>query len=142
MRKRTIWITVAVTVLVVALLVGGGYSLFRLGYNTGLAQSTGVMMMHGFEGRLGGERVQPFAERMAPGWNHPGMGMYNMPARSFGHFTAIGWLPGLLLLIGIAALVVIAANGFSSRNQAVGQEPATSAEIEKPASRRRTKKDE
>jgi heme exporter protein D len=142
MRKRSIWITVAVTVLVVALLAVAGFSLFRLGYNQGLAQSTGGLMLRGFEGRLGGERMQPFAERMAPEFNHPGITMYDMHARSFGHFTAFGWLPGLLLLVGIAALVVIAVNSFSRRNQSVGEDPASSAEIEKPAPRRRTKKDE
>jgi hypothetical protein len=137
MRKSSIWITILVTVVVVALLAAGGYALFRLGYVRGVADAAGGVMMRSFDGR-----IQPYNRGIAPGWNHPGLDIYGMHSRMYGGFSAFGWLPGLLLLVGVVALVVIAVNGLSHRNSHPASGTSLPAEPEKPASRRRTKKEE
>ena len=137
MRRSSIWITILVTVVVLALLAAGGYALFRLGYVRGVADAAGGGIMRGFEGRL-----QPFTRGTAPGWNHPGLDMYGMGTRSISRFPIFGWLPGLLLLVGVVALVVIAVNGLSRRNSNKINEAPAPTEPEKPAARRRTKKEE
>jgi len=140
MQKRNVWLTALVAVLVVALLAAGGFALFRLGFVRGLAASAGGAM---FGGRFAGERIQPFAGHMMSGWNHPGLDVYGMHARSYGHFPAFGWLLGLLVLAGAVALVVIAINGLTRNNtNAAAIEAPKPAEPEKPASRRRAKKEE
>ncbi|MFN2149911.1 MAG: hypothetical protein ACK2T2_16115, partial [Anaerolineales bacterium] len=60
MRKSSIWITILVTVVVVALLAAGGYALFRLGYVRGVADAAGGMMMRSFDGR-----IQPYNRGIA-----------------------------------------------------------------------------
>lgn len=142
MKRGNIWITVAVTVVIVALLAAGGYALFRLGYARGVADAAGGLMMRGLEGRFGSQGMHPFANEMGPGWNHPDLYMYGMHSRSIGRFPAFGWLPGLLLLVGVIALVVIAVNGLTRRSERVNEAPMAPAEPEKPSARRRAKKEE
>ncbi|MEJ2010717.1 MAG: hypothetical protein P8X64_00655 [Anaerolineales bacterium] len=135
MRKSSIWITVLVTVVVLALLAAGGYALFRLGYARGVANAAGGLMLRGPEGRFRGEGIQPFAHNMMPGWNHPGVYSYGMHAQPF------GWFFGLLLVVGVVALVVIAVNSLSQRDRIATEESNPPAEVEEKPSRRRGKKE-
>lgn len=135
MRKSSIWITVLVTVVVLALLAAGGYALFRLGYVRGVASAAGGLMLRGPESRFGVEGMHPFAHNMMPEWNHPGIYSYGMRAQPF------GWFLGLLFIVGVVALVVIAVNGLSQRNRSVVEESNPPAEVEEKPSRRRGKKE-
>jgi heme exporter protein D len=142
MRTSRIWITVIVTVVVLALLAAGGYALFRLGYARGVANAAGGLMLRGPEGRFGGEGLRPFAHEMMPGWNHPGLNVYGMHTRTVGYHPAFGWFLGLLLVAGVVALVVIAINGLSQRTRIVAEESKSPAQAEEKPSRRRAKKNE
>jgi hypothetical protein len=79
--------------LVLALIVGGGYLLYRLGYEQGAQASAMGPMMHRFES------IRP--ERIAP-WHRPGIRGGFIPRAYPGAFQ----VP--LLGIGLAALGVVA----------------------------------
>jgi hypothetical protein len=139
MNNRRIVVTVLITIVLLAILTAGGFAFYRLGYVRGMSQSAGGFMMQGFDGRFGDDRGMPFHDFAGPGRLRERMPMTGFAHPGFSAHTPFGGFSGLLLLIGVIALVVIAVNGLSrNRKQNVSMEPAPLVEDPKP--RRRTPK--
>jgi hypothetical protein len=135
MSGRRAFITVLVTLLVIAILVTAGVMLFRMGFARGLAASGGLpaagTFMHPFEyGMPGFDGGRPQI------WQHGG-DMFFRSHRSFGMFGTGGWIVCLLALVGVVALVVAAFNALTRRRpaevQAVVAPPAPPSPAPAPA---------
>jgi len=135
MSGRRAFITILVSLLVIAILVAAGVMLYRIGFARGLAATGGIpaagQFMHpygfGMPGFDGG-RLQM--------WQHGG-DMFFRGHRSFGMFGTGGWIVCLLALVGVVALVVAAYNALTRRRpvevQAVVAPPAPQPPAPAPA---------
>ncbi len=129
MSGRRAFLTILITLVVIALLAAAGVALYRLGFVRGLAATGGIPGA--------GEFMHPFANGM-PGfgdgrlqlWQHGG-GMSFRGHRPFGMFGSGGWIVCLLVLVGIVALVVAAINALTRRRPAEVQ--VVSAPVVPPA---------
>jgi hypothetical protein len=92
--KRTVGY-VLLFIIVVAVLVGGGYALYRLGYLQGLQASDQIP----FRGRFD----QDFHHRFQPGF---------MTWRGRIGFSPLQFFPGLFSTLGFLALIALAIIGF------------------------------
>lgn len=140
MSNRRIVLTVLITLVLIAILAAGGYALYRLGYVRGMSESAGVMMFQGFDGRFGDDRGLPFREFVSPGGLRNRMPMAGFSHPGFSAYTPFGGFSGLLILIGVIALVVIAVNGLVGK----GKQKASIASVEPvedPKPRRRSRKE-
>ena len=130
MSNRRVLLTVVITLVVIAIVVAGGFAVYRLGYVRGAAESFAGPMMRGFAGQFGDERSMPFHE-----FNGRGDLYQRMPMVGFTHAglrgqPVFGGLTGLLLIIGVGALVVIAINGLrdkGAQDTTIASETATEA---------------
>lgn len=134
MSNRRVALTVVITLVVIAVLVAGGFAIYRFGYVRGAADSFAGPMMRGFAGQFGGERGMPFHEFNGQGDFHQRMPMLGYAHAGLRGQSAFDGLSGLLLIIGVGALVVIATNGLRDRGA-----PAASAPAE-PASESKSKR--
>jgi len=129
MSGRRAFLTVVVTLLVIALLAAAGVALYRLGFARGLAATGGIpaagQFMHPY-----GFGMPGFGDGGMHAWRHGG-GMYFGGHRSFGMFGFGGWIVCLLVLVGIVALVVAAVNALTRRRPAEVQ--VVSAPLVPPA---------
>jgi hypothetical protein len=129
MSGRKAFLTVVITLVVIALLAAAGVALYRLGFARGLAATGGIPGA--------GEFMHPYAYGM-PGfgdgrlqmWRHGG-DMFFRGHRPFGMFGFGGWIVCLLVLAGIVALVVAAINALTRRRPAEVQ--VVSAPLVPPA---------
>jgi uncharacterized membrane protein len=135
MSGRRVFITVLVSLLVIAILVTAGVMLYRMGFARGLAASGGLpaagQFMHPY-----GYGMPGFDGGCPRAWQHGG-GMFYGGHRPFGMFGSGGWIVCLLVLVGVVALVVAAFNALTRRRpaevQAVVAPPAPSAPAPAPA---------
>jgi hypothetical protein len=135
MSGRRAFLTVVVTLLVIALLVAAGVMLYRMGFARGLAATGGIpaagQFMHPY-----GFGMPGFGGGCPQVWHHGG-GMFYGGHRPFGMFGFGGWIVGLLALAGLVALIVAAVNALSHRRpaevQAVVAPPAPPAPEPAPA---------
>jgi hypothetical protein len=140
MSNRRIVATVLITLVLLAILAAGGYALYRVGYERGLTQSAVGLMMQGFDGRFGDTRGLPFHNFGDSDGMRGRMPMFGYAHPGFREFTPFGGFAGLLLIIGVAALVFIAVNGWLGRSKSKAvEEPAVQIEEAKP--RRRSRKE-
>lgn len=120
MNRRRTFLTVMITLLVVAAVFAAGFAVYRLGYSQGVhASATTSMpgpMIHDFGGRL----PEDFEGHFYRGMPHGDMfrRIQQMPIRPA---VGFGFIPGFLLFIGAAALVILAINSF--RNQTPADRP-------------------
>jgi hypothetical protein len=148
MSGRKAFITVLITLLVIAILVAAGVCLYRLGLARGLAMAGALPaagpFMHPY-----GYGMPGFDGGCPQAWRHPG-GMVYGGHMSFGPFGFGGWFVGLLVLVGVVALVVAGINALTRKGpaevQAVAAPPAppvpepTPAKPARGAGRSRTAK--
>ncbi len=116
MSGRRAFITILVSLLVIAILVTAGVMLYRMGFARGLAATGGIpaagQFMHPY-----GFGMQGFGGGCPQAWRHGG-GMFYGGHRSFGMFGSGGWIVCLLVLVGVVALVVAAFNALTRRRPA------------------------
>ena len=135
MSGRKAFITVLITLLVIAILVAAGVMLYRMGFVRGLAAAGDVpafgQFMHPY-----GNGMPGFGGSCPQVWHHGG-GMFYGGHRPFGLFGFGGWVVCLLVLVGVVALVVAAVNALTRRRpaevQAVVAPPAPEPVAAKPA---------
>jgi hypothetical protein len=125
-----VFLTVVAVLVVVGLLIGGGFGLYRLGYAKGLATAA-TLAEAGKLPRDFGRIVPGFDGGRVQVWPHGGMMVYrgHMP---FGMFGFGGWIVGLLLLAGVVTLIVLGIRSLTRKRPAEAQAvaPATPAAIE------------
>jgi hypothetical protein len=134
MSGRRAFVTILVSLLVIAILVTAGVMLYRMGFARGLAasgaQPVAGTFMHPFEYGM------PGFDGGRPQMYQHGGGMFFRGHRSFGMFGAGGWIVCLLVLVGVVALVVAAFNALTRRRpaevQAVVAPPAPPAPAPAP----------
>lgn len=137
MSGRRVFTIVVVALLVIAVLAVGGCALYRLGFARGVSAVAGVPEA--------GRFYQQFGAPFMPGFDGGGMHEFgrsggqlfrsHMPFMGFG---LGGWLFGLVVLVGVVALVVIAINGLRTQRP-VESPPAPSQIAEAPAAQARTR---
>lgn len=114
MSGRRAFITVLVSLLVIAGLVAAGVCLYRLGFARGLAAATGLPVagpfMHPDVYGMPG-----FSDGRLPVWCHGG-GMFYGGHWPIGMFGFGGWFVGLLVLVGFVALIVAAIKALTPRH--------------------------
>ena len=114
--KRTVGY-VLLFIIVAAVLVGGGYALFRLGYSQGLQASD----QFPFTGRFDPDLRHRF---------HPGA----MPWRGPIGFSPFLTIPGLFSILGVLALIALAITGFVGLIQRRQEENKRQSEVMPPGS--------
>jgi hypothetical protein len=116
MSGRRAFLSVVITLLVIALVAAAGVALYRLGYARGLAEAGGLpalgQFMHPYEYGMPG-----FGDGRPDAWRHGG-DMFFRGHRPIGMFGFGGWIVCLLVLVGIVALVVAAINALTRRRPA------------------------
>lgn len=117
MSGRRAFITVVITLLVIAILVAAGAMLYRMGFAQGLAMAgalpaTGPFMHPCGYGMPGFDGACPQA------WRHPGGMAFGGGHMSFTPFGFGHWFVGLLVLAGFVALVVAGINALTRRPSA------------------------
>jgi hypothetical protein len=122
MTKKTVG-TIVVTVLVIAVLFAGGYAIYRAGFIQGMAADPGGYLGMRFPRDLG-DRFQGDLNNHFPDYHRRSMPMFGAYPGSWSIFA--GW-PGILLLAGVVALVVIAVNWIMNRDRATIQQAATTS---------------
>ena len=114
-------LTVLLTLVAVAVLVGGGYALYRWGYARGMAADCGGLLWEGWGERLSGDWDRPeLGEHIMPWAPHSRMLPYSSRL-SFNPFWWVGGLFGLLLGGGVLALAVYGVIQLVRSNQKTAQ---------------------
>ena len=135
MSGRRAFITILITLLVIAILVAAGVMLYRMGFARGLA-AAGALPSAGEFMHPYGYGMPGFDGAFPRAWHHGG-GMFYGGHRPFGMFGLGGWIVCLLVLVGFVALVVAAVNALIRRRpvevQAVVAPPAPAPAPAKPA---------
>ena len=121
MFKNKTFRTVMITVVVLVILGAAGCALYRIGYVRGLAASAGDFVGDRFSRDLGGH----FTWDQRRG-NFPMFGIRH----SYAAFPMVSWIPGLLLFVGVVALIVIAVNGLVNTNRTSVPQPISSPPVE------------
>lgn len=115
MSKTNIFTTILVMVIAIAVLAAGGFALYRYGYAQGLSVSVGEIVGDRF-GRDFGDRFTPgFGGHFTPELRRGGLPMFGI-RQPFSAFPLFWSIFGLLLLVGVVALVVIGINSLIRRN--------------------------
>src|SRR5512136_1206758 len=111
-----VFLTVVGVLVVVGLVVGGGFALYRLGYARGMASAAGLAGI-GQLPREFGWGAPGFNGDRLPFYGHGGMMIYggHMP---FGMFGFGGWIVGLLFLAGVFTLIVLGIRALARKPQA------------------------
>lgn len=140
-RSRTI-LTIVITVIVIVVLAGAGYALYRLGYAHGLAANLEETMggrfawffsdefpgdfSHRFPQRFESRFPEGFRDRVPQDFRRDGLAFVwgYQPATLFPWARGI---TGLLLFVGVVALVVIAVNGLIRTRRPMPQEILSSS---------------
>ena len=149
MSGRKAFITVVVTLLVIAILVAAGAMLYRMGIARGLAMAGALPaagpFMHPY-----GYGMPGFDGGCPQAWRHPGGMAFGGGHMSFSPFGFGHWFVGLLVLAGFVALVVAGINALTRKRpaevQAIAAPPAppvpepTAAKPARAAGRARTSK--
>ena len=131
MFKNKTFRTVMITVVVLVILGAAGCALYRIGYVRGLAASAGDFVGDRFNCDFGGH----FTWDQRRG-NFPMFGM----RRSYTAFPMVSWIPGVLLFVGVVALVVIAVNGLVNANRSSLAQTISSPPVEASPAPSTTKK--
>lgn len=135
MSGRKAFITVLITLLVIAILVTAGVMLYRMGFVRGLAAAGAPLATEPFMHTYG-FGMPGFGGGCPQVWRHGG-GMFYAGHRPFGMFGFGGWFVCLLVLVGVVALVVAAVNALTRKRpvevQAVPVPPAPEPTPAKPA---------
>ncbi len=147
-RKRTI-LTILITVIVIAVLIAAGFAIYRLGYVHGLSANVGESMGgrfswffgeglpgdfdHRFPGNFEDRFPEGLRDRFPQDFRRGGL------PHVWGYqpttvFAWARWIAGLLLFVGVVALVVIAINGLVRTRRSSPQEviPSSPNEGEAP----------
>jgi len=135
MSGQRVFITVVITLLVIALLVAAGAMLYRMGFARGLAMA-GTLPATGPFMHPYGYGMPGFDGSCPQAWRHPGGMPFVGGHMSFTPFAFGGWLVGLLVLAGFVALVVAGINALTRKPpaevQAVAAPPAPPAPAPEP----------
>ncbi len=131
MFKNKTFRTVMITVVVLVIHGAAGCALYRIGYVRGLAASAGDFVEARFSRDFGGH----FTWDQRRG-NFPMFGM----RQSYTAFPLGKWIPGLLLFVGVVALVVIAVNGLVQANRSSVHQSISSSLVEASPAPSTTKK--
>jgi len=135
MSGRKAFITVLITLLVIAILVTAGVMPYRMGFVRGLAAAGAPLATEPFMHPYG-YGMQGFDGGCPQVWRHGG-GMFYGGHRPFGMFGFGSWFVCLLVLVGVVALVVAAVNALTRKRpvevQAVPVPPAPEPTPAKPA---------
>jgi len=116
MSGRKAFITVLITLLVIAILVTAGVMLYRMGFVRGLAAAGAPLATEPFMHPYG-YGMPGFGGGCPQVWHHGG-GMFYGGHRPFGMFGFGGWFVCLLVLVGVVALVVAAVNALTRKRPA------------------------
>jgi hypothetical protein len=117
MSGRKAFITVLITLLVIAILVAAGAMLYRMGIARGLAMAGALPaagpFMHPY-----GYGMPGFDGGCPQAWRHPGGMAFGGGHMSFSPFGFGHWFVGLLVLAGFVALVVAGINALTRQRPA------------------------
>ncbi len=131
MIKNTTFRTVVITVVVLVVIGAVGCALYRFGYARGLVASAGDF--------VGGRFSRNFGEHFTPDQRRGNFPMFGM-RQSYTAFPLVRWIPGLLLFVGVVALVVIAVNGLVQANRSSVPQSISSSPVEASPAPSTTKK--
>jgi hypothetical protein len=121
MFKNKTFRTVMITVVVLVILGAAGCALYRFGYVRGLAASAGDF--------VGGRFIRDFGGHFSSDKRRGNFPMFGM-RQSYTAFPMVRWIPGLLLFVGVVALVVIAVNGLVRPNRSSAPQMISSPPVE------------
>jgi hypothetical protein len=146
-RKNTI-ITILITVIVIAVLIAAGFAIYRLGYVRGLAASVGEPMGGRFFWFFDGDIPDEFGHRFPENFEDrfPEGFRGRMPFyfrqgglpydRGFQPTTVFPWArgtTGVVLFVGVVALVVIAVSSVIRLSRSPSQDLISSTAVDQEA---------
>lgn len=129
MTKTKIFTTVLIIVIAIAILSAGGFTLYRFGYAQGLSASVGEIVGGRFSRDFGDRFTPGFGGHFTPELRRGGLPMFGM-RQPFSTFPLFRGIFGLLLLVGVVALVVIGINSLIRRNPSSKPQADSSSPVE------------